>query len=343
MTGGVFMAVVLIPLLILPGAVSWEVLYLPLVLATMLVVRSVPAEPGAILRRRTARRLLVGLITLTSVALVTVAQGGAGQSSTGWLLIVLVLLDVALGRGTRRLAAATDEAVDEREEELRNRSHRISYGILALVLGGALLTSSCGSFATRRWIWDALHGGAPIAIAQLAFFLPAMTLAWLEPDAVDSEPRRGRGSRRELLAPVMLVATLLVPFVLAATIFVLPVHTTTSTDSSPAQSGGRRCVEIEARSSIGIGMGAVLPMHGVACGDGTAAREEWGFNQSDCNPHMTDSVTVITRECTRHTTADGTMHFTYAVTVQSIMLPLFKRDLSLRIAIDRDGRVVEFS
>ena len=97
--------------------------YIVFVLATIMVVRSVPVEPGAWLGLRVVRRALVVLISLITVDFLT--SGSSYQATEFPLLGALALADFALGRATRRIASAEARDLDERQESLRNRAHRI--------------------------------------------------------------------------------------------------------------------------------------------------------------------------------------------------------------------------
>jgi hypothetical protein len=335
------MAVLLVVAITVPFGLGWEVFYLAFVGATALMVRKAPAAPGSLLRLRTPRRALVGLIALIAAVMTLATQSGpAPYAIIPGSLVALGLLDVALGRATRRVAAAADSAVDEREEQIRNRVHRESFWILALVLGGVLLTN-CASFATRRWIWDAFHGGLPLALAQLVFFLPAMTLAWHEPDIVAPESAGRRRSWRTTAAAAMMGVALVVPLLLSATIVLVPVRAKATSSADPSSKPGEHCVIIQARTTVGWGMGAVIPLDGLACADGTRAYESYGFNQSDCHLVTTDFAVATTTRCSRETGPDGTMRFTYAVRVESGLVPFLSRDVTVRTAVDRSGVVRE--
>ncbi|HEY8741248.1 MAG TPA: hypothetical protein VIN56_11710, partial [Candidatus Dormibacteraeota bacterium] len=112
-------AVLVVLLFLLSGLPApWLLVYLAFVLATIMVLRSVPQEPGAILGGRTARRTMVVIIVIACAGILLPA-------SATWvflLFVALVLLNVALGRATRHIAAAPEDRVDEREEALRNRA-----------------------------------------------------------------------------------------------------------------------------------------------------------------------------------------------------------------------------
>ena len=115
--------------------------YLLLVLVTWAVVAGVRREPGSWLGRRAVRRVLVVAIAADCVVLVASSPTDSELgSATLLLLIFLVLLNIALGNATERMATASESAIDERQEGLRNRAHRLAYPIFAAVVGAFLCT-----------------------------------------------------------------------------------------------------------------------------------------------------------------------------------------------------------
>jgi hypothetical protein len=346
---------------VLPGSTTgWLIgAYFALVLVTALVVRGVRQEPGSWLGRRTVRRCVVVLLAAICVALVaTPAPSTPSDSSDIFVLfLVLVVLNVALGRATQRIATAPDAYVDERQEALRNRAHRVSYVILAAVVGGTALVADSASSQTRSWLESSLGGGGWIALLELLFVLPAMVMAFLDEgaapaDEVDEARVRSFG-RRDRLAAALLALTLAAPLVLSLAVLVTPLRTSSYTvnpnDAAPAPataasagSPDMRCREFYAQSVLGVGVTAVINLHAQACWDGTKAYESFGMNASDCLPGSALLAIATTSLCERTTTPDGTLSFTYRSQVSSVLLPFLHRDVTLRLVIDRNGRVEQF-
>ncbi len=181
-------------------------LYLVLALATAKALRSVRTEPGSWLGRRSVRRHLVVALAADCGALMasTVWQPALGPALV--LVIVLVLLDVALGRATQRLATASDKLLDERQQALRDRAHRLAYWILAMAVGGTIAVADVATPQSRAWLENALTFGGMVVFLQLLFVLPAMTLAWLEPDRLAAEDRPLATDPRAPLALGMLAS-----------------------------------------------------------------------------------------------------------------------------------------
>jgi len=333
------------------GLVAWLAffaaiaLYLLFVLVTILVVRSVAVEPGAWLGVRAVRRGLVVVITLITLDFLT--MGGLGFANGGLVLFVLLALaDLALGRATRRIASADEDRIDERQEALRNRAHRIAYAILAISVGLVLLVAEVATPEIRGSIGNALSGGGAVSFIQLLFFLPAMVIAWIEPDRIaDEDASRMRRNVRARVAYGMVAIAFLLPVVLSLSLGFVPVRTTAFTRPEPGSvtpNGTAQCAYFEARKQVGIGFGATIPLSAVACWNGTTAFEEWGLNSSDCLPNQNVLVTVTPTECRRSTGPDGSLHYLYRAVVRSAILPFVSRDVVTTLNLTKDGKVVQF-
>jgi hypothetical protein len=344
---------------VVTGRAAWLIGgYLALVLVTALVVRGVRQEPGSWLGRRTVRRCMVVLLAAICIALIATPAPASPADASGIfvLFLLLIVLNVALGRATQRIATAPDAVVDERQEMQRNRAHRISYAVLTVVVGGTALVADIASPQTRSWLESSLGGGGWIAFLELLFVLPAMVMAFLDRDTLpaddaDEAPARGfDGNGR--LAAALLALTLAVPLVLSLALVVIPVHTSSvaadpfiaTPDPATATSSAtpNHCREFFAQSSVGAGVTAVIDLHAQACWDGTKAYESFGMNASDCLGGSSVFAIVTTSLCQRTTTPDGTLSFTYRSQVSSVLLPFLHREVTLRLVIDRNGRVEEF-
>lgn len=324
------------------SAFAFLSLYLLFVVITIFVVRGVPVQPGQWLARRAVRRALVVGISLA--CLLTLAQTGPESPGGAFLMPALFVLGfLALGRATQRVTSAPDSQVDERQEALRNRAYRLAYWILALTTAASVLTSYMLGGSPRAWLLNALHSGPLSVFFILLFFLPAMVLAWLEPDGpgADDAPRRSAtpGSR---LAVGMVAISLVIPVALSLTLLAGPARTTSSVVPQSAVDPGMTCAEFQATRQVGTGFGASIPIHAVACWDGQRASEVWGLNASDCHPNRTEESTVETVECSRTIDRDGTLRFVYRARVRSAIIPFVTRDSVMSLVLTRDGRVVRF-
>jgi hypothetical protein len=340
-------------ILIAVGLVIWLslfaalALYLLFVLVTIVVVRSVPVEPGAWLGMRIVRRGLVVVIALITADFLTLGTFGVASVGLG-LLVLLALGDMLLGRATRRIAGADEHHIDERQEALRNRAHRIAYAILAISVMLVLLLAEVGTPEIRRAISDSLSGGGTISFIQLLFFLPAMVVAWIEPDRIaDDDASWMRRNVRARVAYGMVTIAIVLPGLLSLSVGVAPVQTTAFTRPEPAyvsQDGTStaQCAYFSARKQVGIGVGASVPLNAVACWNGRTAFEEWGLNATDCLQTNTTMVTLSTQECRRSSASDGSLHFTYRTLVHSALFPFVTRDVAMTLILTKDGKVVQF-
>jgi len=293
--------------------------------------------------RRAVRRGLVSAIAIGCAMLILSPYGPDDVGGAPFLLLVLALGFVLLGRATQRVASAPDAQVDERQEALRNRAHRLAYGIFAVLVGGTVLVSYVATPESRAWLTSPLHSGLAITFFLLLFFLPAMVLAWLEPDRLAGEDIPSLSATPlARVATAMVAIALLTPIVLSLTLLLGPIRTTTRVVPQPTQDPALHCTYFEARAQVGLGFGAALPLIAVACWDGKKAAEEWGLNASDCTPRMTEMTSVEELECARTTDADGTLHFVYKARVRSALLPFITRDAVMVLVLTRDGRVVRF-
>ncbi len=326
--------------------------YLVLVVVTAVLVRGVRAEPGSWLSGRTVRRVLVGLMGAVCVALL-LTPNPTSLSDSAWsgpfvLFVLLIVLNIALGRATQRLATAVDDRVDERQGALRNRAHRIAYAILAGSLAVGLVCD-IASTPSRAWLSSAMSAGGLIVLAELLFVLPAMVLAFIEParirrDAFDSS----RHSTRSRVAAGLLALTLALPVVMSVAVLFLPGQISASSGPpSAVDTGGSStavlsCREFYASRTVGVLVTAKVPLHALACWDGHRATESFGMNDSDCLAFNSLLAVIRTTSCQRVTTADGTLSFTYRTQVTPLLLPFIHRDVTLRVVMDRNGRVEQF-
>jgi hypothetical protein len=335
-----------IPVLLFPlGGLVWGLLlYLAFGLATAAVLRGVRREPGSWLGRRAVRRGLVVALAANCAALLFESARPPEEASgpVVFLVVLLVLLNVALGRATQRVATAPDEIVDERQEGLRNRAHRIAYWLFALLVGGTILGAQVAGPQSRAWLGRGLGTGA-IAILELMLVLPTMVLAWLEPDHLVPEEKAAPDLRARL-GLAMLALAIVAPFLLSLGVFILPPLTVSSvSELAGASAPGRdACLELMAERRVGGGVAAALPAHAAVCWNGRNAYEAWGLNESDCLTSSGSLTTVTTERCSRTTGPDGTLHFTYTALVRPVLLPFWGREVTVSLVVDRNGHVLRF-
>jgi hypothetical protein len=107
---------------------------------------------------------------------------------------LLVAEDVALLYVTSNVAELSEQAVDERQESIRNHAYRRAYRIVmhALIwpIGLVVVLAAFGDpfgWLAALWANTALVIALGTAAAQLLGFLPTMILAWTEPDPIETE------------------------------------------------------------------------------------------------------------------------------------------------------------
>jgi hypothetical protein len=326
--------------------------YLVLVLVTCVMLRMTRQQPGAWLGRRSVRRALVALIAATCVGLMASPSYTGGStvppSDEFALVLLLVVLNVSLGTATQRVATAPDTTVDERQEAMRNRAHRIAYAIFAVAVGGTVVVADVASQQTRSWLGSTVGSGGLIVFLELLFVLPAMVMAFLEPAYPAVEVRELEGhrphGRRARTAMALLALTVAIPVLLSLAIAVLPPSTsrTLAATTDGGGSGATACREFYANTHVGLGIEATFPLHAMVCWNGKRAFETFGMNNSDCLGGSSALTTATTTQCTRTTAADGTLAFTYRTDVASSLIPFVHRDVTLRLVIDRNGTVEQF-
>jgi hypothetical protein len=321
-------------------------LYLIFVIVTAFVVRSVDVEPGTWLGLRAVRRGLVVVIALIAADFLTMRAMDFSNVGIS-LLVPLALGDVALGRATRRIASADSDRIDERQEALRNRAHRIAYAILAVSVGLVVVLAEVANAGTRRWLADALGGGAVVTFIQMLFFLPAMVIAWIEPDRIaDEDGSRMPRNIRARIAYGMVTFAVVLPVLMSLLLAAAPLRVSAFTRPEPdfATPNGTvaHCNYFDARTQAGVGFGATTRIAAVACWDSRTAFEEWGLNSSDCYPYRTEFVSASTIDCRRTAGSDGSLHFTYRTVVRSAILPFVSHEVVMTLNLTKDGKVVQF-
>jgi hypothetical protein len=354
----VFLILMLAPL-VGGGAGDVEVLptigYLMLGFVTWGVVAGVRSEPGSWLRRRAVRRVLVAAIAADCAAVIATSTPGLDLvATTVLLLFFLVLLNIALGRATERVASAPDGTVDERQEALRNRAHRLAYPVFAVIVAAVLLADVV-SAPSREWAEHVLGSGGFFVFLELLFVLPGMVLAVIEPAApadVDP-PAGGRATNVRLRVALALVAAVVVlPFLASVGAGLLPLRVISTASApigspaqmvgvpSPAGTPGRPSVPITCRSFDvqlvdGWGVAAGFEYSGQACWAGGMVTE---LVDEACGLTGQSVMAGTGATCTA-TSSGGTVTVSSRVTLTPALLPFLTRRLTVLVSIDGNGRV----
>ena len=337
--------------------------YLMLLFVTWVMVAGVRREPGSWLGRRAVRRGVVVAIAADCVGVVATSSPGAQLgSATVLLLLFLVLLNIALGRATERMATAPDGSVDERQEALRNRAHRLAYPVFAVIVGALLLTDVV-STQSRTWTEHVLGSGGLLVFLELLFVLPGMVLAVIEPAPIPPEPdapaRPRTANVHARVAAVLVVMVFVLPFLASVGVVVLPLHNSAVSNISPpalapqasgtpvAPASGDQQVASPACGSFmttvyaGWGVSAETPVFADACWDGHRASEPSGSTYGPVCWAPDTLVAVTAEQCTPSavTASDGTLTLTWRATVSPELLPFLSRRVDVQVIIDRNGHV----
>ncbi len=333
--------------------------YLLLVLVTWAVVAGVRREPGSWLGRRPVRRVLVVAIAADCVGLVATSHPGSQLgSATLPLLIFLVLLNIALGNATQRMATAPQGWIDERQEELRNHAHRLAYPVFAAMVG-ALLLADVASTPSREWAEHALGSGGFFVFLELLFVLPAMVLAFIEPAPPPPEPdapaRPEAANLQARVAVALVVMVFALPVLASVGVVVLPLRTSssaastassepppicsgcsTSTTTPEQQPGLTTCHGFNGQVVAGWGVFAGFQYSGQACWTGQSPSE---LIPAFCGQSDEAFVAVTNIDCSStSTSASGTVTFTAGATLSPELLPFLRRQVTVRVTIDSNGR-----
>jgi hypothetical protein len=344
----------------IPSLLPW-IGYLLLVFVTWGVVAGVRREPGSWLGRRGVRRALVAAIAADCVGVVAASSPGFQFGSTTVLLLLfLVLLNIALGRATERMATAPDGSVDERQEALRNHAHRLAYPVFAVIVG-ALLIAYVVSTQSRTWTQHVLGSGGLLVFLELLFVLPGMVLAVIEPAPPPPEPdapaRPRAANRQARVAVVLVVMVFALPFLASVGVVVLPPHSSAVIDTSPpppqvsgtpgpSSTGGQQatspqCGSFMSTVSAGWGVSAEMPVFAYACWDGHRASAPSGNTYGPVCWAPGTLVAVTAEQCTPSavTASDGTLTLTWRATVSPELLPFLNRRVEVKVIIDKNGQV----
>ena len=143
--------------------------------------------PVPVLRSQRNRRILVALTA--GLVVVGVVFSLTHQGTLGLLVAILAYAMVTvLNYATRNISSTIDASADEREQHLRDRTHRLAYwtltGIIGVIVGGFW-----GAYTADPTIFKALLErftvteslGLTLSFGTLTYGLPVLILAWLEP------------------------------------------------------------------------------------------------------------------------------------------------------------------
>lgn len=286
------------------------------------------------------------------------------------IVIVLIVLDAALGETTGWLAFARPSRLDEREAALRDWAYRRAFrlivaGLLLMVLAngvGGAIRSSAGSQPPALPVPD-LGARDIVAFLELLVILPTAVIAWWQPAPDASGLReRIRSHRGRWMVPAAAIPIVAALWLLA--VAALPTRSAgvSQVPSTSFAAGDARCGEFSAIREVGYGFGGSVRLRAGVCWDG---RQAWVFGDPALSrpasmppeefvasfPSLTscaiddgaaDFATVADQRCMESFDANGTMHYLVRGRVSPGVGRLGARDLEIDLTVTRDGRILSF-
>ncbi|MGA9921153.1 MAG: hypothetical protein WBR23_07875 [Candidatus Dormiibacterota bacterium] len=318
-----------------------------------------------LLSRRTTTRLLV-VATVLIWTLLALPVPTSLRGSAPLLVAALVGLGVALAQATHCRVWRRPSRLDERENQVRDRSFRIAFrgigaGVLLLVVtvvvDSLLLPHKAGSSAPPLLFFT--RGPRYLgAFVLLLTLLPTVTYAWLDDDPPDEHNGRGQDRRRastwRITAP--LASSLVVLGIWIGAVVALPPRTL-AVDQSPSTSitvGGAHCASLDVSRELGDGLGAAVNLDADVCWNG---RQAWDAqegtspleyfaardpDQSTCSLTLdsSDFEEVTGQSCTEQGSLDGTVRLVATATVSSGLGRWLARTLTATVVVNAKGRVL---
>ncbi|HUY10095.1 MAG TPA: hypothetical protein VMW80_11755 [Candidatus Dormibacteraeota bacterium] len=311
--------------------------YFVFAVGTVFVVRRVSSRPGPWLSRRLVRRTVVAVAGLSCLVLLITPPDLLG-GTVALLLIVLALCNVLLGRATSQITVSLPRRLDERQGSLRDRAFRSAYWIVAGSAGVLVVVSYLATDGSRAWLGAAVEGGPVVAFIALLICLPAMLIAWLEPDRATPAPPATRASLfAGRLAMTMVVVSLLAPVVGAATVLTVPSQVGPAGQYLTPM--GSECAHFQ-RVTIISGWFGTYSVRGanVCWNDHHVRVVDFQGQRISCDT-TANLVTVSTAACGARLDSKGTLRVTYAAMVRPAVLSFLSRKLDITFAVDRRGRL----
>lgn len=299
-----------------------------------------------LLGRQVVRRILALCPWIICTLLISLPSGTFHDWAL-FLLAVLLILNVALRHGTRRLAVADERTLDERQRAVRNQAYRLAYRVIAAAFGIPLWLAFFGGDSPKTWLTHAAaNGGLVVFYLELLYLLPTAIIAWMEPDHVEIErPVCWRPTQWQRVSAV------LVTMLVGLMVWSIGVVFANSSSSShhrvvvPALRGAKTrpvpCAYFRATKQVGYGVEGTVQFAAEICWNGKRVWQVWGLNRSDCLPSAT-FMTSVDLACATHFRRDGTMDVDYVADVRASLLPLIHQRVEVRLVVRPDGHVVEF-
>ena len=315
------------------------------------------------LNRRQALVVLAGAVCLV-LAGFPFPLGGFGPL----LLTLLLVVDGVLIAMTNGLAFARRSHLDERQLATRDRSYRLGMRLLTAGLVSLPVVTIFSSYFV--FLGFALRGAPPdetlfgpwlnprriVCIVELLVMAPTLVIAWSTP--APSEPPPRRIARWTAIGAGILAveAAWLLSFQLPARF----AAASTNGNGNVVSVAGADCRQFNASGEVGRGLAIPAHMHAAVCWDG---RNAFVFGNpalpppggtfsfptggipwlSGCGVRGdSDFGSVSDQTCTAEIDSQGTLHYLFRAQVAPSPLVPFTRDVSIRLVVTRDGRVLQF-
>jgi hypothetical protein len=263
-------------------------------------------------------------------------------------VVPILILNYVLRRATRRVAVAKDEMLDERDLAVRDRAYRLSYKVLAVIVGVPLWLALFSSSGSTGWLANAASNtGLILTYLELFFFLPTLIVAWREPDGPEKMYMYWRLTTSQKISVALLVVVLLFPVVSSVTLAFSSSsssqHRVLPASPYPGAHTATTCGYFGAQKSVGSFAQAEIQLSTGLCWNGKRIWQQWGLNlkRGDCERY-TASLASVSVHCRMQVSKDGTMDVLYHADVTATLLPFLHRTAEIRLVVRPDGHVVRF-
>jgi hypothetical protein len=253
----------------------------------------------------------------------------------------LAALDAVLLAATGGLAFARAGSLDERQAALRDLAYRRGFRLLGLgivaavmawVVSSYVLVVLVGPSGGLTEVDSGISGRLLVAIAELIVMLPSLVIAW--------SPREVRGPGGKLV-PAFAVPALAVGWLLA--LAWAPAQPAAVAHDFSVSTSESTCAHFVAGRIVGGGFGATVGMRVEVCWNGKTAAllpEPDRFFTACGADNVEDFAVVSGTTCTTTVDARGTLHYTVHGHVEPLPFSMGARDVSMELAVARDGRVL---